>query len=72
MINLLATYLVVVGVVSEQRNGFYRMSLTVWKFHDFSITQNLREINFTWRRWTGAWTSTWGRPSPRAQPSKTL
>ena len=31
----------------EERQGLiHREQSTVWKFHDFSITQTLREINF--------------------------
>ena len=37
-----------VKVLSEKRNQYRQVCVccTVWKFHDFSITQILREINF--------------------------
>ena len=32
--------------IDQQGNNFFSKGSTVWKFHDFSITQILREINY--------------------------
>ena len=39
----------------DRDKGKFNSKATVWKFHDFSITQILREINFgDSRRWKSA------------------